>query len=210
MTAKTAINRQDLAALAAAYKFTDKRRPDLAVVRVKLDADGLHVQASDSFRMFGYKNGATYTEPDAVFDVCVNAKALTAAVKGRSLLSLRVEDGALVVTDTCGSSSSVPCEDVRRFNATLAIEQSSRQAASCEECDAGRVHLNASYLQEGATALKSIFGKASEILLDAHGGPSSPVSLVARSSDCEALGCVFTMPVRDSWHAAAASAFIED
>lgn len=69
MTAKTAINRQDLA---AACKFTDKKRPMLAVVRVRLDADGLRCQSTDSFRAFGYvRADAAPADESAFFDVSV-------------------------------------------------------------------------------------------------------------------------------------------
>ena len=77
MTTITAINRQDLAALAAACKFTDKKRPMLAVVRVRLDADGLRCQSTDSFRAFGYvRADAAPADESAFFDVSVNAAAL--------------------------------------------------------------------------------------------------------------------------------------
>lgn len=205
------INRQDVAAIVAASKFTDQKSNRngraLACVRVKCGPDGLHVQASDSFRMFGY------ARPDAAcdgpLDVCVDARALAASVKGRPIAMLGVDGPRLVVSDFGGSSASMPCEDVRRFDATRAMQSSYRGAGDCATCDAGRVTLNAAYLQEGAAALKSVFGKSARVYVDAHGGPSSPVSMTA-TGDGGAVACAFTMPVRGDFRPQAAGAFIDD
>ena len=145
MTAKTAINRQDLAALAAACKFTDKKRPILAVVRVRLDADGLRCQSTDSFRAFGYvRADAAPADESAFFDVSVNAAALAAACKGRALALVYVDGGALVVTDGA-TESRVRCEDVARADMRAAVDRSRHESG-----DAGTVRLNLAYIQDAA------------------------------------------------------------
>ena len=202
MTAKTAINRQDLAALAAACKFTDKKRPILAVVRVRLDADGLRCQSTDSFRAFGYvRADAAPADESAFFDVSVNAAALAAACKGRALALVYVDGGALVVTDGA-TESRVRCEDVARADMRAAVDRSRHESG-----DAGTVRLNLAYIQDAAAALKSVFGKKAWALVDSSHGPRSAATVTAGNGD--ALASVVVMPVNAPETCDASAAFIE-
>lgn len=195
MTAKTAINRQDLAALAAACKFTDKKRPILAVVRVRLDADGLRCQSTDSFRAFGYvRADAAPADESAFFDVSVNAAALAAACKGRALALVYVDDGA--------TESRVRCEDVARADMRAAVERSRHESG-----DAGTVRLNLAYVHDAAAALKSVFGKKAWALVDSSHGPRSAATVTAGNGD--ALASVVVMPVNVPETRDASAAFIE-
>lgn len=195
------ITATDAAAVAAACKFAEKPRrgawsnPYKTSVRIRLDACGLRVQATDGFRAFGYRRPAGNHDA-AELDVFIDARQLCEAARGlKNGGTVEVDGGTVTIRPNavggvcCGTM--LASVDVTRRPDLMPCLRSSRGDGD----GSGHVLVDASYLAEAAAALKAVYGKSARVHVDAAGGVRGILSLVAGDGDSRAAVC--TMPVFD-------------